>query len=42
MARDSGEPVLANVARRKAEELDAEGVTTSNPGENVVAADSGL
>ncbi|XP_060789412.1 WD repeat-containing and planar cell polarity effector protein fritz homolog [Neoarius graeffei] len=33
VARDSGEPVLANVARRKAEALDVEGVTTSNPDE---------
>ncbi|XP_053488650.1 WD repeat-containing and planar cell polarity effector protein fritz homolog isoform X2 [Ictalurus furcatus] len=31
VARDSGEPVLANVARRKAQELDAEGVTISEP-----------
>lgn len=42
MARDSGEPVLASVARRKAQELDVEGVTTSDPGENDVAAYAGL
>lgn len=42
MARDSGEPVLANVARRKAEALDVEGVTTSNPGKNGVTVEAGL
>ncbi|KAK3538125.1 hypothetical protein QTP70_030292 [Hemibagrus guttatus] len=31
VARDSGEPVLADVARRKAQELDAEGVVTFDP-----------
>ncbi|KAM9465979.1 WD repeat-containing and planar cell polarity effector protein fritz homolog isoform 1-T2 [Clarias gariepinus] len=33
VARDSGEPVLANVAQRKAQELDADEVTTSDPDE---------
>lgn len=42
MARDSGEPVLASVARRKALELVAEGVTTSDPGENDDVRESSL